>query len=70
METLIMQTEGKKLKAIKQLLKAMGIAFKAKKEMSPYNPEFVQMIKEQTKEEQQGEFVVMTEDYKKELFDL
>lgn len=70
METLIIQTEGEKLKAIKQLLKVMGIAFEAKKEKSPYNPDFVKMIKEQSEEVQQGEFVAMTEDYKKELFGL
>jgi hypothetical protein len=31
METLIIKTEGEKLKAIKQLLKVRGIAFEAKK---------------------------------------
>jgi mannose-6-phosphate isomerase class I len=44
METLIIQTEGEKLKAIKQLLKVMGIAFEAKKEKSPYNSGFVKKV--------------------------
>lgn len=45
METLIIHTEGEKLKAIKQVLKAMGIDFESKKEKSPYDPEFVKMVK-------------------------
>ena len=49
METLIIHTEGEKLKAIKQVLKAMGIDFESKKEKSPYDPEFVKMVKESAK---------------------
>jgi hypothetical protein len=49
METLIIRTEGEKLKAIKQLLKAMEVAFETKKEKSPYDPEFVKMVKESAK---------------------
>ena len=50
METLIIHTEGEKLKAIKQVLKAMGIDFESKKEKSPYDPEFVKMVKESADE--------------------
>jgi G:T-mismatch repair DNA endonuclease (very short patch repair protein) len=45
METIIIQAETKKAKAIKQFLKAFGVAFKVKEtEESPYNPEFVEKI--------------------------
>ncbi len=45
METLIIHTEGRKLKLIKQLLKELGIDFETTKETtSPYNPEFVEKI--------------------------
>ena len=50
METLIIHTEGEKLKAIKQVLKAMGIDFESKKEKSPYDPKFVKMVKESAAE--------------------
>jgi hypothetical protein len=46
METIIIQTEGSKLKLIKQLLKELGIAFETgKADVSPYDPEFVAKIK-------------------------
>ncbi len=46
METIIIQTEGSKLKLIKQLLTELNIAFEtAKKAGSPYDPDFVQKIK-------------------------
>ncbi len=46
METIILKTEGSKLKLIKQLLKELGIAFETEKaEVSPYDPEFVTKIK-------------------------
>ena len=45
METIIIQTESKKAKAIKQFLKAFGVAFQVQNhEGSPYNPEFVKKI--------------------------
>jgi hypothetical protein len=45
METLIIHTEGEKLKALKKLLKVMGVKFEMKNEKkSPYNTEFVDMV--------------------------
>lgn len=45
METIIIQTEGSKLKLIKQLLKELNIAFEtASKAGSPYDPDFVKKI--------------------------
>ena len=45
METLIIHTEGRKLKLIKELLKELDIGFEtAKDTKSPYNPEFVEKI--------------------------
>lgn len=47
METIIIQADAKKAKAIKDFLKAFDITFKtSKKEESPYNPEFVKMVLE------------------------
>lgn len=46
METIIIHTEGSKLKLLKQLLKELGIAFESgKSAKSPYNQEFVRKIK-------------------------
>jgi len=46
MKTIIIQTEGSKLKLIKQLLKELGITFETEKaSISPYDPEFVTKIK-------------------------
>ncbi len=45
METLIIHTEGRKLKLIKELLKELGIGFETAKDIkSPYNPAFVEKI--------------------------
>lgn len=46
METIIIQAESKKAKALKQFLKAFGIAFKVEQttDESPYDPEFVKKI--------------------------
>jgi arsenate reductase-like glutaredoxin family protein len=46
METIIIQAESKKAKALKQFLKAFGIDFKVEQtpEESPYDPEFVKKI--------------------------
>lgn len=44
METLIIHTEGEKLKTIQNLLKLLDIKFEKKKEKSPYNQEFVNKI--------------------------
>ncbi|WP_304062777.1 DUF2683 family protein [Pedobacter glucosidilyticus] len=46
METLIVHPENKEqLAAIKAFMKALKINFEKKSEESPYNPDFVDMIK-------------------------
>jgi hypothetical protein len=44
METLIIHTEGEKLKTIKNLLKLLDVKYEKKKEKSTYNPAFVKKI--------------------------
>ncbi len=70
METIVIQTDAKKAKAIKQFLKAFGISFKteAKTEESPYNPEFVKKILERAESAKQGNVVEYTDELRKELF--
>ncbi len=53
METIIIRhTKGNKLKIIKQLLKELGIHFEIHKEqISPYNQEFVDMVKKSAQAE-------------------
>lgn len=47
METIIIQAEPKKMKALKSFLKAFSIPFEVKKtKESPYDPDFVSMVKE------------------------
>ena len=68
METLIIQTEGSKLKLIKQLLKELNIEFEKKKaSVSPYDQEFVEKVKARSKRAEDGEFVVFNDQYKKDL---
>ncbi len=50
MEIIELKAEGKKLDILKALLKELKISFTAKKEEKGYNKEFVQMIKNATKE--------------------
>ena len=69
METIIIQTEGSKLKLIKQLLKELGISVEVgSKTTSPYNREFVKKIKERKASHAKGNYVELTDEYKKELF--
>lgn len=69
METLIIHTEGRKLKLIKELLKEMGVGFEtAKDTKSPYNPAFVEKIKQRKADADKGEYIDLTRDYKKQLF--
>lgn len=69
METIIIQTEGSKLKLLKQLLKELGISFESDKSgKSPYDREFVKKIQERSLNAAKGDYVVLTDDYKKELF--
>ena len=53
METLIIHTEGEKLKTIQNLLKLLDIKYEKKKE-KPYNPEFVKKIRERSINASQG----------------
>jgi non-homologous end joining protein Ku len=50
MEIIELKAEGKKLDILKALLKELKISFTTKKEENGYNKEFVQMIKDATKE--------------------
>lgn len=73
METLIIHTETEKLTALKSFLAEMNITFevkkpKVKKKERPYDPEFVKKILESMEEYQKGNYVELTEEYKKELF--
>jgi hypothetical protein len=69
METIIIQTEGSKLRLLKQLLKELSIDFEVgSKTKSPYNQEFVNKIKERKASLSDGNYVELTEDYKKNLF--
>ena len=66
MDTIIIQAEPKKKKALLEILKAFDIPFEVKKaEEEVYDPEFVKMILEARKEKNGR---VLTDEYKKELF--
>lgn len=54
METLIIRSEGKKIKAIKDFLEAFGVSFEVKKEDGKYDPDFVAKIKESEEDLQAG----------------
>lgn len=65
METIIIQAEPKKTKALKEILKAFNIEFTiSKKEEKPYNPEFVKKVLEASK----SPSIPFTEELRKELF--
>lgn len=69
METIIIHTEGSKLKLIKQLLKELSVDFEVdSKTKSPYDQEFVKKIKDRKASISSGKYIELTEDYKKELF--
>ncbi len=69
METIIIHTEGSKLKLLKQLLKELGITFESgKSAKNTYYREFVKKIRERSLNAAKGEYVVLSDDYKKELF--
>jgi len=69
MKTIIIQTEGSKLKLIKQLLKELGITFETEKaKVSSCDSEFVTKIKDRRIRASKGEFVVFDSNYKNELF--
>lgn len=66
MDTIIIQAEPKKKKALLEILKAFDIPFEVKKsDKESYDPEFVEMVLK-SREEKDGR--ILTDDYKKELF--
>lgn len=65
METLIIHTEGEKLKTIKNLLKLLDVKYEKKKEKSTYNPEFVKKILERS--QNNNETITFDENYKRLL---
>lgn len=73
METFIIHTEKEKLTALKSFLEEMNITFevkkpKVKKKDRPYDPEFVKKILEGMEDYKKGNYIELTEEYKKELF--
>lgn len=75
METIVIQTDIKKAKAIKHFLEAFDVSFSSEasdkstnSEKSPYNPEFVKKIRERQKSAREGNVVEYTEELRKELF--
>ncbi len=69
METIIIQADSSKAKALKQFLKAFGVAFKVEKhENSPYDPDFVQKIKERSQSAKKGNGVIYDDNLRNELF--
>ena len=69
METIIIQTEAKKAKAIKQFLKAFDVSFSTDSSQnqtdsreSPYNPEFVKKILKRRESARQGNVVEINPD--------
>ncbi|MDD3638125.1 MAG: hypothetical protein RBR84_08360 [Bacteroidales bacterium] len=69
METIIIHTESSKAKALKQFLKAFGVTFTVEKhDKSPYDPAFVQKIKEQSESAKKGNAVVYDDSIRNELF--
>ena len=65
MDTIVIQSEPEKTKAIKEILKAFGVSFTIKKKEKEYNPEFVKMVLEARNSNQRR---VLDDEYKKELF--
>ena len=66
MDTIIIQAEHKKKKALLEILKAFDIPFEVKKaKEKTYDPEFVKMVLEARK---QKDGKILTDEYKKELF--
>lgn len=66
MQTLIIETEGRKLDALVAILEALEISFKSSE--SPYSAEFVQKIKQSETEAKKGEIVELEEG--QDLWDL
>ena len=58
METIKIHVDSNKAKAIKQFLKAFGVAYEVEHPgESPYNPEFVKKVLERSKNAKEGNTV-------------
>ena len=59
METIIIQADSTKAKALKEFLSAFGVAYKVEQEQekSPYNPEFVKKILKRAESAKKGNTV-------------
>lgn len=63
MQTLIVQPKDRKeLAAVKAALKALGVSFKKKEEVEPYDPEFVAKIEGSRQEVKEGKFSSVNEE--------
>jgi hypothetical protein len=56
METLIIQAEGKHLSEIKSYLNKLNIQFTVEEAQPPYNPDFVEKIRESEEDYKNGRF--------------
>ena len=72
MNTFVVHADSKTSKALITIFKAFNVSFEVQKENkktleneSPYDPEFVKMVKNGSDEK---EGIRLTDDYKKELF--
>jgi len=72
MNTIVVQADSKSSKALIALFKAMNLTYEVKKskskEESPYNPEFVKKILEQSKSAKKGNVVKYTPELKQKWF--
>lgn len=60
METIIIQADSKKMKALKAFLKAFNISFTvSEKEEKPYDPAFVKKILERAKSAKAGNTTII-----------
>ena len=59
METIIIQAETKKKKALVAILKALDISFTIKKKKEKYDPEFVKMVLERSKSAKEGNTITI-----------
>lgn len=66
MNTIIVYADNKVTKGLISIFKAFGVFFEIKKEESPYDAEFVNMVLK-SRNEKGGK--ILTEQYKQELFE-
>ncbi len=63
METIIIQSDGKKLQKVKDFLISLNISFEVKEADGPYDPEFVAKIERSREQARQGKTIrIKTED--------